>query len=74
VRRWDPLAQAPFLWHPENRVFVAYDDPESLRVKARYIRERGLAGAMFWEYNADRTGTLLGTLFDELRATPATGR
>jgi chitinase len=67
VRRWDALAQAPFLWNAERRVFVGYDDPESLRAKARYIREHGLAGAMFWEYNADRTGELLGTLFAELR-------
>jgi chitinase len=71
VRRWDALAQAPFLWNADKRLFVGYDDPESLRAKARYIREHGLAGAMFWEYNADRTGALLGTLFTELRGTPA---
>ncbi len=67
ARRWDALSQAPFLWNADKRVLVAYDDPESLRAKARYIREHGLAGAMFWEYNADRTGALLGTLFTELR-------
>jgi chitinase len=48
-------------------MFVTFDDPESLRVKSRYIVEHGLAGAMFWEYYADPTGTLLGTLFTELR-------
>lgn len=70
VRRWDALAQAPYLWNAEKRVFIAYDDPESLRLKSRYIREHGLGGAMFWEYKADPTGTLLGTLFDGLRALP----
>jgi chitinase len=70
VRRWDALAQAPFLWNAEKRVWIGYDDPESLRVKSRYIREHGLAGAMFWEYKADPTGALLGTLFTELRGTP----
>ncbi len=50
-------------------MFVTYEDPESLRVKCRYIRDRGLAGAMFWEYYADRPGgVLLRTLFEELRA------
>jgi chitinase len=69
ARHWDPVAQAPYLWSPDARVFVTYEDPESLRVKCRYIRDRGLAGAMFWEYYADRpTGALLGTLFEELRA------
>ena len=66
-RRWDRASQAPYLWSREKRIFVTYDDPESLRVKSRYIIEHGLGGAMFWEYYADPTGTLLGTLFTELR-------
>jgi len=67
IRRWDELSQAPFLWNAEKRIFIGYDDPESLRVKARYIRDRGLAGAMFWENGADPTGALLATLAEELR-------
>jgi chitinase len=66
-RHWDAVSQAPFLWNPERRVFVSYEDPESLRIKCRYIRDQGLAGSMFWEYYADRSGALLGTLFEELR-------
>jgi chitinase len=46
---------------------VSYEDPESLQEKCRYIREHGLAGAMFWEYFADTTGTLLDTLHRGLR-------
>jgi chitinase len=67
VRKWDASAQMPYLWNAQNKTFIAFDDPESLRVKARYIRERGLAGAMFWELFADRTGALLDTLATELR-------
>jgi chitinase len=76
VRKWDTAAQAPYLWNVEKRVFVSYDDPESLRLKSRYIVEKGLAGAMFWEYSSDATGTLLDALFSELRGprTPARGR
>jgi GH18 family chitinase len=67
VRKWDASAQMPYLWNPQQRILIAYDDPESLRVKSRYIRERGLAGVMFWELYADRTGALLDTLAKELR-------
>lgn len=67
VRRWDKAAQAPYLWNAEKRVFVTYDDPESLRLKSRYIVDKGLAGAMFWEYSSDPTRALLDTLYDELR-------
>ena len=67
VRRWDAAAQAPYLWNADKRVFVTYDDPESLRLKSRYIVDKGLAGAMFWQYGSDPSGALLGALYDGLR-------
>jgi chitinase len=71
LRVWDSTAQAPYLWNPQKRIFISYDDPESLRAKCAYIRERGLGGVMFWEYYADRSGALLRTLFDELQGKAA---
>jgi len=67
TRLWDEPAQAPYLWNAEKRIFISYDDPESLRGKCRYIRDRGLAGAMFWELNADPSGALLDALLGGLR-------
>jgi chitinase len=67
TREWDEVAQAAYLWNADKRIFVSYEDPESLRRKCRYVREGGLAGVMFWEYTVDNTGQLLGTLFTELR-------
>jgi GH18 family chitinase len=74
VRHWDAAAQAPYLWNADKRVFIGYDDPQSLREKCRFIRERGLAGAMFWEYFSDGSGALLATLHEGLRATGVTLR
>lgn len=65
VRRWDARAKAPTLWNPQSRTFITYDDPESLRAKGRYARERGLGGMMFWELSQDRDGALLDALLDE---------
>ena len=48
---------------------MTYEDEESLRLKSRYVLERGLGGVMFWEYHADRTGALLDTLDAALRGT-----
>jgi chitinase len=67
VRFWDPDARSPYLWNAERRIFITYDDPESLGQKARYIREKGLAGAMFWQYANDRSGVLLEALHHGLR-------
>jgi chitinase len=67
VRLWDARAQQPYLWNAATRTVICYDDPESLRVKARYVREHGLGGAMFWEYSNDPSGALLAALDGELR-------
>jgi chitinase len=63
VRYWDTEAQAPYLWNAERKIFITYEDPESLGRKTQYIREHGLAGAMFWEYNSDLSGALLDALY-----------
>jgi GH18 family chitinase len=67
VRDWDDSARAPFLWNEARKTFVTYEDEESLRLKGRYVREKGLGGVMFWEYHADRSGALLDTLDEALR-------
>jgi len=68
VRYWDSQAQEPYLWNADRRIFITYDDPESLRLKARYIREHDLGGAMFWQYGDDPSGVLLDALYSGLRA------
>ena len=67
-RRWDAAAQAPFLWNADQRIFISYDDPESLRLKASYVRAKGLGGVMFWQYDEDPSGALLDALHTSLAA------
>jgi chitinase len=67
VRFWDKKSQAPYLWNASKRVFISYEDPESLRLKCGYIRGHKLGGVMFWEYYADPTGSLLDILYKSLR-------
>lgn len=69
IRRWDPGAQAPWLYSPSEQTFWTYDDPESLALKARYVRFHGLAGMMFWEIAGDdEQGTLVEAIHRELNA------
>lgn len=70
VRYWDAQAQAPYLWNAERRIFITYDDPESLALKARYARDHALGGVMFWEYSNDPTGSLLDALAAGLKPRP----
>jgi chitinase len=58
-RFWDNEASVPYLYNPHTRVFVTYEDPQSLAAKCKYINEQKLGGVMFWEYFNDSTGILL---------------
>ncbi len=64
TRRFSANAQSPWLYDPTARVLISYDDPESLAIKARFARERGLGGLMIWEMSADDDDH---TLLDALR-------
>jgi chitinase len=58
-RYWDDSAKAPYLYNAAKRIFVSYEDPESLAVKCAYVRSHKLGGVMFWEYFGDPDGVLL---------------
>ena len=62
TRYWDARAQAPWLYSEEQRVFVSYDDPESLKLKCGYVIDHKLGGIGFWSYLDDSTGELLRTI------------
>jgi len=62
TRYWDNRAQAPYLWNPGTRVFISYDDPQSIAVKARYVLQHRLGGIMFWELSEDRNDELLDVI------------
>jgi chitinase len=62
VRYWDARASAPFLFNSAKRIFVSYEDVESLALKCRYVREHKLGGVMFWDYSGDLNGALLDAI------------
>jgi chitinase len=71
VRYWDPASKVPYLYNAEKRIFISYDDPESMSLKAQYAVDHKLAGIMFWEYSGDPTGMLLDTIDVTLFHQPA---
>ncbi|WP_323822317.1 glycoside hydrolase family 18 protein [Algoriphagus sp. C2-6-M1] len=67
-RFWDEKAQAPFLYHASDSLFVSYDDTVSVALKTRYTMEKGLGGIMFWELGNDtkEKGSLLDAIYKEV--------
>lgn len=59
ARHWDENAKAPYLFNSETRQLVSYDDEESVAIKCAYVKEKGMAGVMFWQYASDPKGYLL---------------
>ncbi len=66
VRYWDSTSCAPYLFNEDEKIFITYDDEESLQAKCKYINEHNLKGAMFWEYTSDYQSHLLNTLYKGL--------
>lgn len=62
VRYWDAESSAPYLYNDATGVFVSYEDPESVALKAKYVLDHNLGGVMFWEYSGDPSGALLDAI------------
>jgi chitinase len=67
-RHWHAEAKVPWLFDARRGLMISYDDPESLRLRAEYVRQNGLGGVMFWELSADDArSSLLDALHKGLR-------
>lgn len=74
-RYWDPIAMVPYAYSPTQKVFISYDDPESIGIKVDYALKNGIGGVMVWEITADRKpGTnshpLLDAILEHLKERP----
>lgn len=65
-RFWSYGAKVPWLFNAPERVFITYEDPESLGYKAGYLKDHYLGGAMIWHLSSDADDVLLQTLYDRL--------
>lgn len=52
-RFWHDEAQVPWLYSPVTRIFITYEDPQSLGLKADYVRDNHLGGVMIWQLSQD---------------------
>ena len=50
---WDDDAQVPYLTDNNGKMVLSYDDKKSVGLKAQFVKEKGLLGAMYWNIEAD---------------------
>lgn len=48
TKYFDEQAKAPYLFDGKN--FISYEDTASIKAKCEFVKEKGLAGMMYWAY------------------------
>lgn len=51
--RWDSVACVPYIVDSLGTLIVGYENPQSLKIKCDYIKEKGLRGGMYWRTELD---------------------
>ena len=69
---FDSASRASYAWGtgmstvPSMGYFITYDNVQAVQEKVKFIRERGLMGAMAWELSGDPSSVLIGELSKQL--------
>jgi chitinase len=50
---WDETAKAPYMYNAADKLFVTYDNEQSMKLKTEYAIDQKLDGIMFWEWTCD---------------------
>ena len=57
--KWDATANCPYVETMQGVFYMGYDNPKSIAAKGNWIRQKGMLGLMYWEYDQDDSkGTL----------------
>ncbi|KAJ2721829.1 hypothetical protein GGI07_003712 [Coemansia sp. Benny D115] len=59
IRHWDDITQTPWLYNTDTKIFLSYDDPDSIKIKSDYAASKGLGGVMVWSANMDYDNELI---------------
>lgn len=69
TEQWDDKAKIPYLANEKGELVLGYDNPRSLGIKCKYIKDNGLLGGMYWVYDSDNAdGELRKALYNHLIA------
>lgn len=63
---FDDTAKAPYIFDSANNIFITYENEVSIGYKCDYIKEKGLAGIMYWDNGSDDTNELITAINNKL--------
>lgn len=50
---FDDECCVPYRYDATNKIFISFDNEQSIKMKCDYINSLGLAGTMYWQYGQD---------------------
>lgn len=50
---WDDVSKTPYVWNEGKKVFLTFEDEDSITEKCNYIVDNGLGGLFVWEFSGD---------------------
>lgn len=65
--KYDEQSQAPYLWNPEKKVFISFEDQRSIKAKADWAKQTNLGGIFTWELSGDPKGELVEVMYKEMQ-------
>lgn len=69
--QWDDVAKVPYMANAKGELVLGFDNARSLEIKCKYVKEKGLHGAMYWDYDGDDSqSTLRKTVATEILSYP----
>ncbi|MGL6105740.1 glycosyl hydrolase family 18 protein [Romboutsia sp.] len=50
---WDDVGKVPYVWQNNEKVFLTFENEQSIDERLKYIEEKNLGGALIWEMGGD---------------------
>ncbi|NKF05582.1 DUF5011 domain-containing protein [Clostridium gasigenes] len=50
---WDDVGKVPYVWQGDKKVFLSFENEQSIDERVKYIENKNLGGALIWVMNGD---------------------
>ncbi|WAG69057.1 DUF5011 domain-containing protein [Clostridium sp. CF011] len=50
---WDDVGKVPYVWQGDKKVFLSFENEQSIDERVKYIEDKNLGGALIWVMNGD---------------------
>lgn len=50
---WDDVGKVPYVWQNDEKVFLTFENEQSIDERLKYIEEKNLGGALIWVMDGD---------------------